>query len=492
MAILRIWIAVFLLYGMSFAQIKVRPGEVSVLEVEIPKVFVAGEEYSLKVRAVDRFGNPSNNFGSAAAISIKSAGLPVLTPVVSPKDIIDGVFYIKVQPSKTGEYTVSASLNEKTLPFRLKPSDETVSQLRIKVVNGKVENIAISAPDMFTPGYSYTARLFFYDKEGNPVVEKDHINQTITITAERFSREIKVKELESYQYDLNIVPYSTANFEISVIDNITQKKLASKIVRPEIQTVGRFEIEVPSEIEAGSPFRIRIKALDSSGRLIKVFDKIGKDIKLHTTGTGQLIPDTVPRELFRDGVAEIELIYTKSEVINIYASLSDGKEAITMTVPAATRLEETKKVAREEKPAPQPPEQKRTVEEPKKEEPKAEEVKKPAETKKEQPKPQKPEKTSIKLRFPTEIGQLARITELSRDKTSLLIKGFFENRNPDYEIKKFENDISINNQKVGKISFYEDKDTNLIISVKMNEEGYQIQYNLSPKNLLEIKIERIR
>lgn len=487
MAILRIWVAVFLLCGISFAQIKVKPGEVSVLEVEIPKVFVAGEDYSLKVKAVDRFGNPSNNFGSAAAISIKSNGLPVSTPVVSQKDIIDGVFYLKVQPSKVGEYTISASLNEKTLPFRLKPSDETVSQLRVRVVNGKVDNVAISAPDMFTPGYTYTARVFLYDKEGNPVVEKDHINQTITITAEKFSKEIRVRELEGYQYELSILPYSTANFEVNVIDNITQKKLASKVVRPDIQTVGRFEIEVPSEIEAGSPFKIRIKALDNSGRLIKVFDKIGKDIKLHTNGTGQLIPDTVPRELFKEGVAETELIYTKSELIHIYASLSDGKEAITMTVPAATRPEETKKVVKEEKPAPQLSEQKRVLEEPK-----TEEVKKPAETKKEQPKPQKPEKTSIKLRFPVEIGQLARITELSRDKTSLLIKGFFENRNTDYEIKKFENDISINNQKVGKISFYEDKDTNLIISVRMNEEGYQIQYNLNPKNLLEIKIERVK
>lgn len=486
MAVLRIWVAIFLIYGVSFAQIKVKPGEVSVLELEIPRVFVAGEEYSLKVKAVDRFGNPSNNLGSAVAISIKSSGLAISTPVVSPREIVDGVFYLRVLPSKTGEYTITATLNEKPLLFRLKPSDETVSQLRVKVINGKVENVVISSPDMFTPGYNYMARIFFYDKEGNPVIDKDHINQTITITAEKFSKEIKVRELEGYQYDLNITPYSVSNIDIIVFDNSSQKRLASKVVRPEIQTVGRFEIEVPSEIEAGSPFRVRIKALDNTGRLIKVFDKIGKDVKLHTSGTGQLIPDTIPRELFKEGIADVELIYTRSEVIHIYASLADGKEAITMTVPATTRQEETKKLAKEEKPE-QP-----LAEQQKREESKPEEIKKPAETKKEQPKSQKPEKTSIKLRFPTEIGQLTRITELSRDKTSLIIKGFFENRNPDYEIKKFENDISINNQKVGKISFYEDKDTNLIISVKMNDEGYQIQYNLNPKNILEIKIERVR
>lgn len=488
MAILRIWIAIFLLCGISFAQIRVKPGEVSVLEIEIPKVFVAGEEYSLKVRAVDRFGNPSNNLGSAAAISIRSTCLTVLTSAVSPKDIIDGVFYLKVKPSKVGECTISASLNEKSLSFKLKPSDEITSQLRMKVVNGKVENVTIWAPDMFTPGYNYTARLFFYDKEGNPVIEKDHINQTITITAEKFSKEIKVRDLEGYQYDLNILPYSIVNFEINVIDNITQKRLAYKVVRPDIQTVGRFEIEVPQEIEAGSQFRVRIKALDSAGRLIKVFDKIGKDVKLHTNGTGQLIPDSVPRELFKEGVADIELIYTKSELINIYVSLSDGKEAITMTVPAATKSEEVMK----ERPVSQTAESRKQSEEQKREESKSDEPKKTVETKKEQPKIQKPEKTSIKLRFPTEIGQLTRITELSSDKTSLMIKGFFENRNPDYEIKRFENDISINNQKVGKIIFYEDKDTNLIISVKMKEEGYNIQYNLNPKNLLEIKIERIK
>lgn len=488
MLIVRIWAIVLLFYGVSLAQIKVKPGEISLLEIEIPQTLVAGEDYSVKVRAVDKFGNPSNNFGNAAAISIKSDGLSITTPMISPKDVIDGTFYIKIYPSKVGEYTISANLNEKTLQFRLKPSDEAVSQLKVKVINGKVEKVTISSPDMFTPGYSYTARIFFYDKEGNPVIHKDHLNQTIMVMAEKFSKEIKIRNFDGYQYDLNITPYSVTNFEIAVLDNLSQKKLASKVVRPEIQTVGRFEIEVPSEIEAGSPFKVKIKVLDDTGRLIKVFDKIGKDVKLHTNGTGQLISDTVTRESFKEGTAEVDLIYTKSEIINIYASLSDGKEFTTMTVPRPTtkKQEEVKEPIKEEK-SQQHTEQKKPAEEPK-----SEEIKKQTETKKETPKQQKPEKTSIKLKFPTEIGQLAKITELSRDKSSLLIKGLFDNRNPDYEIKKFENDISINNQKVGKINFYEDKDSNLIVSVKMNEEGYQFQYSLNPNNLLEIKIERVK
>lgn len=71
-----------------------------------------------------------------------------------------------------------------------------------------------------------------------------------------------------------------------------------------------------------------------------------------------------------------------------------------------------------------------------------------------------------------------------------MIKGIFENRNPDYDIKKFENDILIKGNKAGKISFYEDKDRNLIISVKMQDNGYKITYVLKPENLLEIHIEK--
>ncbi|MCX7737905.1 MAG: hypothetical protein N2Z80_00595 [Hydrogenothermaceae bacterium] len=71
---------------------------------------------------------------------------------------------------------------------------------------------------------------------------------------------------------------------------------------------------------------MRIKAVDNLGRVIKVYDKIGKDVKLTYTGTGQLIPNTIPREYFKDGLAKVEVIYTESEVIYIDAAVVDTKD----------------------------------------------------------------------------------------------------------------------------------------------------------------------
>ncbi|MCX7737906.1 MAG: hypothetical protein N2Z80_00600 [Hydrogenothermaceae bacterium] len=88
------------------------------------------------------------------------------------------------------------------------------------------------------------------------------------------------------------------------------------------------------------------------------------------------------------------------------------------------------------------------------------------------------------------MGKLSKVVEINRDKTSLTIKGVFENRNPEYDINKFENDIQINKQKVGKISFYEDQDKSIIISLKMKEESFKITYEFGLKNQLEIKISK--
>lgn len=474
---------ILLLSAISYGQIKVKPGEVSVLETDYDRVMVAGQEYTLKLRATDKFGNPSNNFGSAGSLKLKSNGLNIDRTTISPKDLLDGQFSVKVYPSKVGEYSIEAYLNEKPIYFGLKGKDETTSSLKVTVMNGRIENVVIQSPDYFLPNYPYTVKLSFYDREGNAVVEKSHINQILTITAEKLSKEVSIKDISGYQYELNIVPTSITEFEVAVIDNSLQKKLSSKIVKPEMQSIGKFEIETTQEIEAGQPFKLRIKVVDNLGRVIKVYDKIGKDVKLISTGTGQLIPNTVPREYFKDGVAEVEVIYTKSEVIYIDAAVVDTKDL----KPVQTQLIQPPMYTPQEKP--QKPEPKpEIVKEGKPQEKKEEEVQ--PQQRGEQAEAQKQQKTSIKLKFPIEVGKLSKVVEINRDKTSLTIKGIFENRNPEYDINKFENDIQINNQKVGRISFYEDQDKNPIISLKMKEEGFKITYELGLKNQLEIKISK--
>ncbi|MEJ5172946.1 MAG: sugar-binding protein, partial [Hydrogenothermaceae bacterium] len=282
--------------------------------------------------------------------------------------------------------------------------------------------------------------------------------------------------------DLTIKPYTVADFSITVVDGATQRRIAVKTVKPEIQNVGRFEVELPSETQAGEPFKVKIRAVDTNGRVIKVYDKVGKDVKLTPSGTGQLIPNIVNREQFKDGIAEIDVVYTKSEVINIQVITVDNKEVKTVHIQTS---HEVKQPAKEDQ---KPQTMEKVQEKPQVKEKLQEEPKK--EVKREEISQQKSLKTTVKLRFPMEIGYLSKLIQVSKDSTSLTVKGVFENRNPDYEIKKFENDISINNQKVGKISFYEDQDKNLLIVVKMNEEDFKITPELTGKNQINIKVEK--
>ncbi|MCX7737904.1 MAG: hypothetical protein N2Z80_00590 [Hydrogenothermaceae bacterium] len=178
---------ILLLSVISYGQIKVKPGEVSVLEIDYDKVMVTGQEYTLKLRATDKFGNPSNNFRSAGSLKLKSNSLNIDRTTISPKDLLDGQFSVKVYPSKVGEYSIEAYLNEKPIYFRLKGKDETTSSLK---VTGRIENVVIQSPDYFLSNYPYTVKLSFYDIEGNAVVEKSHINQVLTLIAEKLSKAV--------------------------------------------------------------------------------------------------------------------------------------------------------------------------------------------------------------------------------------------------------------------------------------------------------------
>lgn len=443
-------------FSISYGQVFVKPSEITYLEVDYNGTLVAGENQTIQFKATDAYGNPSNNTGIADKIKVVSDGLTLDKNEIYPSEIINGKFSIKINGKKAGDYTLKFFLNDKPIILKVLPTNALVASLRLKVINNKADFVIITSPDTFLPGYPYTIKISFYDKEGNPVITKYHLNQSFTIVANGTSKDVNINDFvgETYQYE--ITPYLTTEFNIDVIDKSINKKVASKVIQPEIQQIGKIDVEIPNDIEVGKPFKIRLKALDTKGRLIKVYDKIGKDITLKTSGTGELIPNKVPKEAFSDGVAEIDAIYTKSETITIQPVLEESlfKQMVSQEKPKAES-----------------------------------QVKKEIEAKKEESKPK--EKTLIKLKFPQEVGNIGRVVELTKTEDSFSLKAIFSKRDLDYEIKKYEKEIKLKDKVIGKLVFFEDPDHNVKIDILLDTKKYSVKYKLLPKNTLEVEIEEI-
>lgn len=443
-----IFFLTFIFFKFSSAEVKIKPSEISYLEINYKNTIVAGENYTLSIKATDAFGNLSNNFGLASKIKVNSNGLEIDKSEFLPTDIKNGEFKLTVKGKKVGNYYLTFYLNDKPLIIKIQPLEALYSSLPFRVINNKAENVIIESRDTFLRGHSYTIKVSFYDKECNPVLEKSHINQTFNISANGINKTIGLNDFTGNTISYDIIPYTTIKFDIVVQDSENKKILASKTVQPEIQTIGKIEIDYPNEIEAGKPFNIKLKALDTQGRLIKVFDKIGKDIKLKVNGTGKLLPDTVQKEAFADGYAEIQAIYTKSETISIEPIIF-GIEKIEKIVNQEIKKEkqiEYKHIEKKEK-----------------------------------------RQTSLKLKFPLELGTLSKVDLESKKDNTYIYTAKFSKRNLDYKVKKFEREITIDKENIGIIKFSEDERHNIKIEISL-KEGFKPNISLLNKNTIELKV----
>jgi hypothetical protein len=494
-----LFLFILLAINLSFAQISIKSGEISYIEVRYNNILVAGETYNIALKFTDTFGNPSNNFGLGSKIKIVSNGLEISKPEIYPGDIKNRETVITVKGKKAGFYSLTFFLDEKPLILKVLPLEALTSSMNFRVINNKAEIAVIESKDSYLPGYTYEIRISFFDREGNPVLEKSHINQTFLINTNGSAKEVNINDFNGNAYKFDILPFTVEDFSIIVQDKSNKNILASKTIKPEIQTIkpeiqaiGKIKVIAPSETEAGKPFTLEIKVYDTQGRLIKIYDKVGKDIKLKINGSGRIIPDIIPKEAFVEGVAKIQAIYTKSETINIEPVILGLNTSVDVEKKAQ---KEEKKIAEKSKKKQELSTDIDVEKKAQKEEKKiAEKSKKKQELSTEKKPEQIPEKkekktTAIKLKFPLKLGIISKVNLISSKESNYIYKIHFSKRNLEYEVKNYEKDIFIGKGNIRKINFAEDKDHNMVLNISL-EDGYTAVASLlkNSKNTIEVKV----
>ena len=86
-----------------------------------------------------------------------------------------------------------------------------------------------------------------------------------------------------------------------------------------------FVINAPKEIEISKPFKVTIIAYDKRNRRVRIYNRIGHDISITTTGAGIITPNVVPALSFKKGKAVVYFTYNSSDDFDIVATSIKAK-----------------------------------------------------------------------------------------------------------------------------------------------------------------------
>jgi hypothetical protein len=118
--------------------------------------------------------------------------------------------------------------------------------------------------------------------------------------------------------------------KVSELQSNTSGEFSVRIVPAGVRTLS---VSTPDSAVAGEPFQITIISEDEYGNRTQSFPS-GSVVRLSSSGTGTVNPQTVEPSAFKDGVAKLKVSYEKAESFELTASLADSGQTAPMSSPA--------------------------------------------------------------------------------------------------------------------------------------------------------------
>ena len=118
--------------------------------------------------------------------------------------------------------------------------------------------------------------------------------------------------------------------KVSELQSNTSGEFSVRIVPAGVKTLS---VSTPDSAVAGEPFQITITSEDEYGNRTQAFPP-GSVVRLSSSGTGTVNPQTVAPSAFKEGVAKLKVSYAKAESFELTASLADSGKAAPMPSPA--------------------------------------------------------------------------------------------------------------------------------------------------------------
>ena len=302
----------------------IKSGRPVKLLVDLPSRAEVGETVTMSIQAVDAHGNVAFGYAPQAKSIFLEDSVASIAGAIESR--AGGIYELPVKFRTHGQHTISLrdrkrGLSGSTAAVNVTPAP--LGSFDIKTasgqsVAGKELALTIRALDRFgnlvTDYGSRYKGVRLYSRDAGiapdlipPSSFSDGVARVGIVMRSAGDHTIKVSELQS-----NI----SGDFSV-------------RIVPAGVRTL---QIHTPDSAMAGEPFEITITSEDEYGNRTPSIPS-GSIVRLSSTGTGTLNPDTVKANAFKDGIAILKVSYEKAESFEITANLESSGKVTTAPSP---------------------------------------------------------------------------------------------------------------------------------------------------------------
>lgn len=305
-------------------------GKLSDIRVVVPASARAGTPFRVSLTAQDAFGNPIKNFHERTdGVILTTDGYGVLNPPrVGPAAFIDGVAEIGATYTGTGEVEVRAKDPKSGVASR--------SSNRVKFGAGEPKTFKLTAPAVAYVDEAFDVALTALDEFGNVVLDYDSVGTMLFLSADGTATispaEVPAKKFAQGVAFVKVAYDRPENISVIATEPGTLRAGTSAPIEIQPGKARRLELSAESAVDAGSPFTVKIRVMDSKGNTTQ---PPNTKIMLTVAGTVATSPIEIAPSSFKAGSADRKITYNVAEEILISAQDAPG---YLMTDPVRVRI----------------------------------------------------------------------------------------------------------------------------------------------------------
>ncbi len=297
-------------------------------KVVAPARVVAGQPARVILTVLDDYENPVVGFGALGrTVTLYTEnGDPVAPPQVPAAAFRRGVAEVDVTFFRSGDVVIVAE----ELTGRV-----SGKSAGLRVVPGAPAQLVVAAPERGEAGQPLGLRVEMRDRMGNRIRDYSPGAASLSLKAlgagNVLAQGVMIGDIRNMVFregvaELSVLPQRAETIRFEVSDEIAGVRGSSGAVVIAAGPADRFTVEnlVSGVLQAGTPIRLRLTALDVYGNVASTFGRDGAGVRLlpdagttRAGAAGVFVPSTVSGVAFRDGRAELYAVYDRAERVEV-------------------------------------------------------------------------------------------------------------------------------------------------------------------------------
>ncbi len=303
-------------------RMRARAGELSDIEVRLPREAPAGEEFDVHLTAYDEFGNRIRRYSEVGdTLVIFSSDRPERDREIGPALFEDG----RAQVVFSDTEARSTRLGVKTFD-----EEVAVESDRIRIVPAAPGEIMVETPETAKAGETFKVKLALYDSYGNRIEDPAHLAGEVLISPEDLT-EVQDREISparfidgTYEAEFRSDKAERSRIFVEFYEYDLEEWSSPVEIRP--ADFHRVAVRTPGQSTAGETVRVSIQLLDRFGNPLQQVPEDIAPLTIESTGHGEVFPAQISADQLQAPAFVMDVQYFVAEVMSL--QIQDRRERL--------------------------------------------------------------------------------------------------------------------------------------------------------------------